>query len=235
MQKVFFSGSLLALAAFLSVPSLHAQAAASTDTVEQQQVRTLETTWANALVKKDQYGLDLVLAPTFVNISATGEVTTKNQQIARMFAGNYPLETYKETLTSIRVLGDSAIAQGTYSLVRKNGAQDVEEKGIFTHVYQRVRETWQCVNAQRTVVVEHAAPPAHQKAKKEGELPFHVPFVGHRKPKQQQQPDQPVTELAPDAGDTAASSSETTTTPAPAAAAPAGDSGTSTPQLENPK
>jgi len=106
-------------------------------------------------------------------------VTTKDQQIAHLFAADYPVLSYDETLTSIRVLGETAIAQGTYTLRRKAGGQADEERGIFTHVYHRVRDSWQCINAQRTVVREQAAP--MRAAEKKSELPFHVPFTGHKK------------------------------------------------------
>ena len=154
--------------------SVSSVAVAEEESPDVAKIRVIETNWATALVKKDQYALDLSLAPTFVDISATGEVTTKNQQIARLFSPNYAVLAYNETLTSVRVLGETAIAQGTYTLRRKWGNEEQEERGVFTHVYQRVRDTWQCVNAQRTIVREQVAPPKKEKA----ELPFHIPFTG---------------------------------------------------------
>lgn len=153
--------------------------AAEAESPDAAKIRQIETAWAAAIVKKDQFGLDLALAPTYVDISANGEVTTKDQQIARLFAANYGLLSYNETITSIRVVGETALAQGTYTLRRKFGSEVQEERGIFTHVYQRTRETWQCINSQRTVVREQAAPP--RKAESKAELPFHVPFTGHKK------------------------------------------------------
>ena len=32
----------------------------------------------------DQYGLELVLSPLLVDVSATGDITTRNQQVALM-------------------------------------------------------------------------------------------------------------------------------------------------------
>jgi hypothetical protein len=46
-------------------------------------------------------------------------------------------------------------------------------------VYQHVRQTWQCINGQRTIVREQVGPP--KKAEKPGELPFHLPFTGKKK------------------------------------------------------
>ena len=177
MQKIciLWIGALLAAPCF----ALHAQDANAADSPDTAKIRQTETNWAQALVKKDQYALDLALAPDYVDISAGGDVTTKNQQIAHLFAADYSVLSYDETLTSIRVLGETAIAQGTYTLRRKAGDKAEEERGIFTHVYQRVRDTWQCVNSQRTVVREQAAP--LKAGEKKSEMPFHVPFTGHKK------------------------------------------------------
>ncbi len=173
-------------------------AVADEESADVAKIRVIETNWAEALVKKDQYALDLSLSPTFVDISATGEVTTKNQQIARLFSPTYGVLGYNETLTSIRVLGETAIAQGTYTLRRKWGSDVQEERGVFTHVYQRVRDTWQCINAQRTIVREQVGPP--KPAEKKGELPFHIPFTGGKK--QQQDTPAPVTVMPTPAAST---------------------------------
>jgi ketosteroid isomerase-like protein len=207
-------------------------AAATPDTPDTAKIKAIETSWAEALVKKDQYALDLALAPTYVGISATGEVTTKNQQIAHLFTPNYGVLGYDETITSIRVQGDTAVAQGTYTLRRRWGNDVQEERGIFTHVYQRVRDTWQCINGQMTVVAQKIAPP--RAAEKKDSL-FRNPFA-KKKPQGSSvtmvQPTPAPAAPAPAATATgtstpAASGSTATDTPAPADAPP--------PVLENPK
>src|SRR5271165_3865805 len=54
-------------------------------TPEMKQMQHIEDMWDDALAKKDQYGLELVLSPQFIDISSTGDVTTRNQNIARLF------------------------------------------------------------------------------------------------------------------------------------------------------
>jgi ketosteroid isomerase-like protein len=167
--------SLLSAAIFGQVGS----AFADEDSADVVKIRQIETNWATALVKQDQYALELALAPTYVDISASGEVTTKDQQIAHLYVHDYAVLGFNETLTSVRVMGESAIAQGTYTLKRKWGGEIQEERGVFTHVYARTRDTWQCVNGQRTIVREQVRPP--QSAEKKSELPFHIPFTGKKK------------------------------------------------------
>ena len=230
----------------VTAPAAHAQttqdasasyAAQSSDTPDVLKVKAIETSWAEALVKKDQYALDLALAPSYVGISATGEVTTKNQAIARLFATNYSVLGYNETITSIRVLGDTAVAQGTYTLRRRWGNDVQEEQGIFTHVYARVRDTWQCVNSQQTVVSQKVAPP---KTSEKKDTLFRNPF--HKNKAQgstvTMMPETPAG--TPGAGTTGAG---TTGAGSGTAAAPAAPAASDTPApadapppvLENPK
>jgi ketosteroid isomerase-like protein len=179
MSKKLFTR--IFVAALLGAMALSSAGVARADdnAADVAKIRQIETDWAAALVKKDQYALDLALSPTYVDISASGEVSTKNQQIAHLYSPSYGVLAYEETLTSIRVMGETAIAQGTYTQRRKWGSDVQEERGVFTHVYARSRETWQCINGQRTIVREQVGPP--RSADKKGELPFHIPFTGSKK------------------------------------------------------
>jgi ketosteroid isomerase-like protein len=162
--------------------SLRAQQAQSitpgqTQPPEVKEFQGYEDQWSTAVVKADQYQMENLLSPLYVDISATGDVTTRNQQIAELFAkdGTEPV-SMEQKVVSVRTFGDTAIVSGTYIVrYRTNGSQR-EERGIFTHVYNRQRNRWACVNAQRTAVVDLT--PGRQKAqqKSDAPLPFHVPL-----------------------------------------------------------
>src|ERR1700760_3414941 len=49
------------------------------------EMQQVEGRWDTAVGKHDQYGLEFVLAPQYIGISATGDVSTRNQEIAHMF------------------------------------------------------------------------------------------------------------------------------------------------------
>ena len=51
-------------------------------------------------------------------------------------------------------------------------------RGVFSHVFQRTRSNWQCINAQRTIVQEEAVAKAKTASAKtsNAELPFHIPL-----------------------------------------------------------
>ncbi|HEX3987485.1 MAG TPA: nuclear transport factor 2 family protein [Acidobacteriaceae bacterium] len=135
-----------------------------------------EDQWSSAVVKNDQYTLEFLLSPVFVNISSTGDVTTRNQQIAMLFdKGDEPV-SLEQRVISVRMFGDTAVVSGTYiAKWRKDGTVH-EERGIFTHVYNHDRNRWACVNAQRTAVVD-LKPGKQRASKKSGASePFHIPL-----------------------------------------------------------
>ncbi|HTZ58271.1 MAG TPA: nuclear transport factor 2 family protein [Acidobacteriaceae bacterium] len=145
------------------------------------QFQQLEDRWSDAVTKRDQYGMELVLAPQFIGISASGDVTTRNQQIAHLFVKNGGPESLEQKVVTVRLVGDVAIVNGTYVLTWKGEKGPVLEKGIFSHVFEHVRTNWMCLNSQRTVVAEQTSNPGGKDKPKvkhsDAESPFHIPFI----------------------------------------------------------
>ncbi len=176
--------SLLFLLAGLAPAALisHAQEAATDETAKTptqlQVMQKLEDSWSVALAKRDQYGLELVLSPQFVNISADGEVRSRNQEIAYVLNKFPDMISLEQTVISVRTMEDVALVNGTYVLQRRVNGHPVEERGVFSHVFQRSRSSWQCINAQRTIVQEEAVAKAKTASAKtsNAELPFHIPL-----------------------------------------------------------
>ncbi len=139
----------------------------------------IEDGWSAALVKHDQYALELVLAPSYVDISAAGDVSTRNQQITRLLLKENAPISLEQKVASVRMFGDLAVVNGTYILRKHDSGQTVDEKGIFSHIFQRVRSNWQCINSQRTIVVEQPlqAPGKKKQARSNAEQPFHIPLL----------------------------------------------------------
>src|ERR1700761_6510191 len=102
----------------LAVPAQQPPAANSVQP-EFSEMQQVEDRWAPAITKRDQYGLELVLAPQFIGISATGDVTTRNQQIAHLFVKNAGPESLEQKVVTVRLVGDVAIVNGTYVLTWK--------------------------------------------------------------------------------------------------------------------
>src|ERR1700678_631365 len=149
---------------------------------EFKEMQQLEDRWNNAVTKRDQYALELVLAPQFIGISASGDVTTRNQQIAQLFVKGAEPDSLSQKVVSVRFVGDVAIVNGTYVMSWKTDKGPVLEKGLFSHVFEHVRTTWLCLNSQRTVVAEddRKAAAAQEKPKSkstDAQLPMHIPMV----------------------------------------------------------
>ena len=149
---------------------------ASTDKPEIAAIQKVEDNWSLAVNNRDQYGIELVLSPLFVGVGANGSVTMRNQEVANLINGEDKTLQLTQKVVTVRMLGDVAVANGTYTL-HHHGANNapVDEKGVFTHVFQRVHNNWYCINSQRTLVREDG-PATKAKKKSNAEEPFHIPF-----------------------------------------------------------
>src|SRR5580658_9996707 len=148
----------------------------STVSPEVAQFQKIEDSWSDAVNRRDQYALELVLSPLFVDVSAQGDVTTRNQQVVQVISGQDKSAYLTQKVITVRLLGDIAVANGTYTLHHKVNAAEVDEKGIFTHVFERVRAGWLCINSQRTVLRQDSSNSSKQKKPSSAEEPFHIPF-----------------------------------------------------------
>jgi uncharacterized protein (TIGR02246 family) len=169
--------AVAALFVSLSCGALFAQSPAPTPDAAAMQ--RIEDSWDAALAKHDQFALENLLSRDFVGISADGDVTTRNQQIAHLFvAGAEPL-TLTQKVVDARVMGDVAVVNGTYVMHWKGEGDPVNEKGVFTHVFRKNSAgNWQCINSQRTVVAtEEERKKAAVKTKSNAALPLHIPLL----------------------------------------------------------
>lgn len=143
------------------------------------QFQKIEDQWSTSLVKKDQFTLETILSPTFVDISSTGEITTRNQQVANLFEKGVPEpQMLEQRVVSVRIIEDVAVVDGTYIERTKLNGVLREERGVFAHIYQHVREVWVCVQSQRTAVAERSTEKKKSERKKsDAQEPFHIPLL----------------------------------------------------------
>jgi ketosteroid isomerase-like protein len=174
---VLFSAVLVSCCTAIAqnpAPAAVQPAVTATVSPEIHEFQKIEDNWSNAINQRDQYGLELVLSPLFVDVSAIGEITTRNQQVATLITGEDKTLHLEQRVITVRLLGDVAVANGTYVLHHKVNSSQVDEKGVFTHVFERGHNGWICVNSQRTFL--RADSNAKPKKQSSAELPFHIPL-----------------------------------------------------------
>ena len=154
------------------VPAADKPGVTETISPEILQFQKIEDSWSDAVNRRDQYSLELVLSPLFVDVSASGDVTTRNQQVAQVITAEDKTLYLTQKVVTVRMLGDIAVANGTYTLHHKVGSAQVDEKGVFTQVFERVHGGWLCINSQRTILRQDAAT---RKRDSTPETPFHLP------------------------------------------------------------
>ena len=145
--------------------------------------------WDEAVTQHDQYALELVLAPQFIDISDTGQVMNRDELISEMLMKDAPRVTLTQKVVSVRMVGDGAIVNGTYDRLfqgnRLSRTKSKDEKGVFSQVYVRARSSWECINSQRTIIIEPVVK-TKKKSKDESDekslhhdLGFHLPGLHH--------------------------------------------------------
>ena len=149
---------------------------------EVREMQAVEDRWSDAVNKRDQYGLELVLAPQFIGVSASGDVTTRDQQISRLFVKGDEPDSIEQKVISTRWVGDVAIVNGTYIKHWKLDKGPLDEQGIYLQVFERRGGGWVCLNSQQTVVAEKGKAIAAAKSKaapksSSASLPFHIPLI----------------------------------------------------------
>jgi Domain of unknown function (DUF4440) len=157
-------------------PEPVAPGATSAESPEIKQFQKIEDSWSSAVNLHDQYALELVLSPLFVDVAASGDITTRNQQVAAVITGEDKTINLDQRVITVRMLGDIAVVNGTYTLHHKVNSAQVNEKGVFTHVFERVHGGWLCINSQRTVLREDSNAKSKKQANNNAELPFHIPL-----------------------------------------------------------
>jgi ketosteroid isomerase-like protein len=176
-SSVFLLSSSFALAQSpVPAPPAAKPAVTSTESPHIREFQAVEDAWAGAINERDQYALELVLSPLFVDVAASGDITTRNQQLAQLITLDDKTLHLDQRVITVRMVGEIAVANGTYVLHHKAGSSERDEKGVFTHVFEHTRGGWVCINSQRTLLREDSN--AKPKKQSNAEMPFHIPLFG---------------------------------------------------------
>src|SRR5450631_333556 len=99
---VFLSVSAMAQSPVSIVATAPVTSVSSTEVAQFQKI---EDSWANAINGRDQYGLELVLSPLFVDVSAVGDISTRNQLVANLIGNEDKSLHLDQRVITVRLLG----------------------------------------------------------------------------------------------------------------------------------
>jgi len=129
---------------------------------DKQTFQQIEDRWSEAINKRDQYGLELVLTPELIDISATGTVTTRDEQIAILLQRHTEPFLLDQRVVNVRSFSEISVVIGNYVEQPRTKEKAAWRSGMFTHIYRRVNGRWSCISAQRTAIAD----PSPQKARR---------------------------------------------------------------------
>ncbi|MGH9600200.1 MAG: nuclear transport factor 2 family protein [Terracidiphilus sp.] len=161
-----------------TAPAVLRTSATSTESPEIHQFQQIEDKWSTAVNQHDQYGLDVVLSPVLVNVAENGDITTHDQQVVQAITNDDKLYYLAQKVIAVRMLGDIAVVNGTYTLRHQVNSSEVVDNGVFTHVFQQTRGGWMCVNSQRTLVREDSGAKTRAKKSSTADFHLHIPLFG---------------------------------------------------------
>lgn len=150
MKKIF-----VATISILSCVTLMAQNKATfiadRDTVAEEQIKKLEFFLADLLEKGDIDTYSGYLTDDYVRITATGNVSTKQQILEGFRKSKTALQMRPHDL-SVRVYGNTAILRAILDLETKTEAGTTKRSSIITKVFIRRDSKWYMASLQGTAL-----------------------------------------------------------------------------------
>lgn len=117
----------------------------------EQAVRSLERTYAEAVMRQDVSTLERILADDFIATSSRGEVRNKSQEMDDIKPNpDYAMEAFNLDDVKVRIFGDTAIVTGRSTLKASYKGRSSTSLFRYTRVYAKRKGKWQVVSQQLT-------------------------------------------------------------------------------------
>src|ERR1700761_4543043 len=147
---------LLGLAFGLAVTPLHAGPHRGARTMRDQ-IEALETQWKKAALANDIEAMDRLLADDYLGITANGQVVTKPQQLDRMRAHTFAIDSLQVSDVKIKLISQhAAIVTSLAQVEGTNDGRPLHGSFRYTRVYQRIpNDGWKITSFEATRVPNH--------------------------------------------------------------------------------
>jgi ketosteroid isomerase-like protein len=115
------------------------------------EIQALEEQWRVAQVDGDVPAMEKLLAPDFLGISMTGQVTDRDQQLERMRNRHFVLTKIVISDQKIKLVGAVAIVTSLAQIEGTNEGAPVNGMYRYTRIYRRYPDgTWKVTNFEVT-------------------------------------------------------------------------------------
>ena len=109
------------------------------------EIKQLEAERSRNLVNGDADKQDQLLAPEFVEVSATGQVRTKAENIQGMKSGQTHWEAFDLSDLDVHVYGETAVVTGRLRRKGTFAGRDISGQSRYTRYYVRRQGHWQAI------------------------------------------------------------------------------------------
>jgi len=160
MLRYCHPANLLRTAALLLLAVFCCTLAASADSPQphkehkrdyKREIQALEEQWRLAQVDEDVPAMERLLAPDFLGISMTGQVTDRDQQLERMRNRHLALSKIIISDQKIKLVGAVAIVTSLAQIEGTNDGAPVNGMYRYTRIYRRYPDgTWKVTNFEVT-------------------------------------------------------------------------------------
>jgi ketosteroid isomerase-like protein len=158
LAKTALSWFLIALALICAIWAARAQ---QSNTAEAERyIKESESQWAESVANGDASGVERILADDFLGVDPDGNLYEKAKMVA------YTREAPKEFISNhlndvkIRFFGDTAVAQGNESWVRRT-VTPLNGRFVWADTWLHRNGKWQIVASEDLIVPEPAQKPAN--------------------------------------------------------------------------
>ena len=134
--------------------AVYALAAQREDTKEfERYIKESESQWAESVASGDTSAVERILADDFLGVDTDGSLYDKKKALADTPSGAKEFVSNHLKEVKVRFFGDTAVAQGSESWVRRTGTPK-RGRYVWTDTWIRRNGKWQIVAAEDLIVAE---------------------------------------------------------------------------------
>lgn len=120
----------------------------------EQEVLKINEEFDRAIVAQDAAGYRRILADEFIFTSASGTVTNKSQELAKVMSGDFKYESVKSEDLRVEVYGKTAVLTGRFNANGKYRGNNFELSERYTAVFVKRNGHWQMVAEHASEIVQ---------------------------------------------------------------------------------